>query len=121
MAAMDNNITINYWPFRGRAGAVMLMLDHAGIPYEHKSEFADIAKVSSSFGGPFDTFAPPVVQDGSKVYSQSTAVAVWAGRKAGLTEGVDDIKAYQVRPHLLARSCASVLHVRYIPSCCPHF
>jgi len=96
MAAMDS-ITVNYWPQRGRAGSIFLMLDHAGIAYEHKSEFADLAKVASSFGGPHDTFAPPIVQDGPKIYSQSTATAMWAGRKAGLTEGVDEIKALQVR------------------------
>jgi len=63
--------------------------------YEHKSDFPDIAKVCSAFGGPNDVFAPPVVQDGDKIYSQSIACAMWAGRKAGLTEGVDDVKALQ--------------------------
>lgn len=90
-------VKIFYWPMRGRAGATMLMLEDAGIPYEHKSDFPDIASVASAFGGPLDTFAPPIVQDGPKTYSQSTVTAMWAGRKAGLTEGVDEIKAMQVR------------------------
>ena len=78
----------------------MLMLDYAGIAYEHKSEMSHLSTVASAFGGQLDTFAPPIVQDGSKTYSQSTALAMWAGRKAGLMEGVDEIKAMQVRPHM---------------------
>ena len=87
---------VNYWPMRGRAGSVFLMLDYAGIEYEHKSEFSELATLCSAFGAATDTFAPPIVQDGDKIYSQSTACAVWAGRKAGLAEGVDDIKAMQI-------------------------
>ena len=56
-----------------------------------------LAGVASAFGaGARDTFAPPIVVDGGKTYSQSTACATWAGRKCGLADGVDDIKAMQI-------------------------
>lgn len=105
-------VKIFYWPCRGRAGATILMMEHAGIAYEHKSEFSDIATVASAFGGPNDTFAPPIVQDGPNFYSQSTTLAMWAGRKAGLLEGVDELKAMQVRP-IMCVTCT--LHSLSLP------
>ena len=79
----------------GRAGAALRMLEYRNIPFTLTTDFPSLATVSSSFGAVGDTFAPPIVVDGDKTYSQSTAVCLWAGRKCGLDEGVDDIKAMQ--------------------------
>lgn len=66
------------------------MLEHAKIPYEHKSDFSEIASVCGAFGCENSTtFAPPVVQDGDTMVSQSTACCMYIGEKCGLVEGVD--------------------------------
>jgi hypothetical protein len=93
-----DEIIVTYWPMRGpAAGAVFLMLDYAKIPYVRKTSYHDLAKVCSNFGGPFDTFAPPVVQYGSLLYSQPIVVILWAARRAGLTphSADDELKAIQ--------------------------
>jgi glutathione S-transferase len=91
------SLTVYYWPMAGRAGAVLRMLEHAGISYVHKSEFPDLASVCSAFGAGADTFAPPVVVDGDLTISQSTACAVYIGQKCNLVppEGVNVAKAFQ--------------------------
>ena len=99
----------------------MRMLEEAGIDYEHKQEFGDIASVSSAFGAKGSAFAPPVVVDGSYVISQSTACALCkltghtkhgreskltlfslnrlrvtdVGKCCGFTKGMDESKAVQ--------------------------
>jgi hypothetical protein len=95
MAALASGIKVFYWPMYGRAGAALRMLEYRNIPFTLTTDFPSLATVSSSFGAVGDTFAPPIVVDGDKTYSQSTAVCLWAGRKCGLDEGVDDIKAMQ--------------------------
>jgi len=86
---------VYYWPMFGRGGASMRMLEEAGIDYEHKQEFGDIASVSSAFGAKGSAFAPPVVVDGSYVISQSTACALYVGKCCGFTKGMDESKAVQ--------------------------
>lgn len=85
MSGFAGTVTVNYWPMLGRAGSTIRMLEHAGVPYTVKSEFPDIAGVGSAFGcSKYDTFAPPIVQDGDFVISQSTACAAYVGEKCGL-------------------------------------
>ena len=96
MAALVPSVDVYYWPMMGRAGAVMHMLNYAKIPYTHKSDFGDIASIGSAFGSSAgDTFAPPIVVDGDVTVSQSIACCVYIGKKCGLVEGLDEIKALQ--------------------------
>jgi len=95
------NLTVYYWPMMGRAGPVIRMLDYAGVPYTHKSEFGEIASVCGAFGAQTTVFAPPVVVDGDYKISQSTATAMYVGKKAGLTKGMDEDKALQILADLI--------------------
>ena len=85
MSGFNGAVTVYYWPMFGRAGATVRMLEHAGIPYNFKSDFPDIAGHASTFGCTArDTFAPPIVQDGDYFISQSTTCALYVGDKCGL-------------------------------------
>jgi len=97
----SNDLTVYYWPMLGRGGATMRILDYAGVPYTHKSEFGEIAGVGGAFGAQSTTFAPPILVDGDFTISQSTAVAFYVGKKCGLTEGMDDSKAIQILADLI--------------------
>jgi glutathione S-transferase len=97
----SKDLTVYYWPMMGRAGAVMRMLDYAGVPYKHKSEFGEIASVCGAFGAQTTVFAPPVVVDGDYKISQSTAIAMYVGKKCGLTKGMDEDKALQILADLI--------------------
>lgn len=80
----------------GRANSIIRMLQHAQIDYVHKSEMSDFASICSAFGASSNTFAPPVVQDGDFVISQTLGAAMYVGNKAGLNEGIDSVpKAVQ--------------------------
>lgn len=91
----SDKVKVYYWPAFGRAGAIIRMLEHVGQEYEHISDFPTIAGVASAFGGPGDTFAPPVLIDGDTTLGQSTAIVQYVGAKAGLDQGVDRFKAAQ--------------------------
>ena len=96
MSTLASTVQVYYWPMLGRSGAVVRMLEHSGTPYEHISEFSEIAKRGSAFGGDAaDTFAPPIVVDGDFQISQSTAVTLYIGNKVGLNEGLNQSKAVQ--------------------------
>ena len=43
-------LVVYNWPMMGRFGAQFLMLDHAGIKYEHIESLDEIISVSSVFG-----------------------------------------------------------------------
>jgi len=66
---------------QGRAGATQQILSYAGIPFEHVSEMPQLAGICGAFGAESTTFAPPVVQDGDYTISQSTACAMYCGKK----------------------------------------
>ena len=86
MSTFEGPVSVYYWPMFGRAGSVVRMLEHAGVPYTFKSEFPEIAACGSAFGSTKqDTFAPPIVQDGEFFISQSTACALYVGEKCGLS------------------------------------
>jgi len=81
-------VTVINWPMQGRFGAQYLMMDHAGIKYTDKTEFEDIAGVTTAFGATgVGTVAPPVIIDGDLTISQSYAQNIYIGRKAGLETG----------------------------------
>jgi glutathione S-transferase len=71
----------------GRCGAQFLMLDYAGLKYEHKESLEEIISVSSVFGAQTGNFAPPVIVDGDMILSQSYSQCIYIGRKAGLEPG----------------------------------
>ena len=73
----------------------MRILEYAGIPFVHKSEFPEIAAEASAFGANGDTFAPPILKDGDFTISQSTACAMYAGEKAGINNFDSYPKALQ--------------------------
>lgn len=94
--ANNDVVKIYYWPMHGRAGALFRMLEHAGIKYEHISDFQAIASKGSAWKGSGKTFAPPIVVDGKYEISQSTATCLYIGKKAGLIpKGFDECKANQ--------------------------
>merc|ERR1712100_83603 len=95
------SVTIYYWPMHGRASACFRICDYAGIEYTHKSEFPEIASVGGAFGAESTTFAPPIVVDGDYTISQSTAAAMYLGKKAGLLDGVDEYKTMQILADLI--------------------
>jgi glutathione S-transferase len=72
------------------------MLEHTGTAYNNVSDRGKFADVMSKFGASGDCFAPPVVQDGDFVVSQSTACSMYLGKKLGLTPaGYNDYKCMQ--------------------------
>lgn len=103
IAVMDKRtLTLYYWPFMGRAGAVVRMLDATKTPYKWISvdrnhptspESVEMLSMLSARARPYhavtgtctdcDTFAPPVVVDGDAVVSQSVAVAMHVGDRVG--------------------------------------
>jgi hypothetical protein len=80
-------IVVYNWPMLGRFGAQFLMMDHAGIEYEHIEEFDQLAAKCTAFGGKVGNVAPPILVDGSMALSQSYAQSIYIGRKAGLETG----------------------------------
>lgn len=92
-------LQLYYWPFLGRAGALVRMLDAAGTPYEWVStdQMPHFMGVLSSRARSFspvtgtctdcDTFAPPVIVDGATTISQSVAAAMYVGEKVGFGGG----------------------------------
>eukprot|EP00567_Pseudictyota_dubia_P016116 CAMPEP_0197435650 /NCGR_PEP_ID=MMETSP1175-20131217/3215_1 /TAXON_ID=1003142 /ORGANISM="Triceratium dubium, Strain CCMP147" /LENGTH=219 /DNA_ID=CAMNT_0042964747 /DNA_START=125 /DNA_END=784 /DNA_ORIENTATION=+ len=88
-------IKIYYWPFLGRAGPAVRMLREAGVEYEQITEMADMASKCAAFGAETGTIAPPVLEDGDTVISQSTAVTMYVGKKYGFP-APDDCKALQL-------------------------
>jgi putative NADH-flavin reductase len=88
MAEAASPMKIFYWPMFGRAGAILRMCEHAGAEYEVISEFGDLQKVCGAFGGDSEVFAPPAVQDGDIIISQSGACAMYVGDKLGFNKGV---------------------------------
>ena len=82
-------VVVYYHPALGRAGAIIRMLDYAGVPYEHVSSFPD--SLCGAFGSATGTtFAPPVVSDGDFAVSQSTAATLYVGKMTGLTSHLSD-------------------------------
>ena len=73
------------WPMMGRCGAQFLMLDYAGLKYEHKESLEEIISVSSVFGAQTGNFAPPVIVDGDMILSQSYSSAFTSGGRLGLS------------------------------------
>jgi glutathione S-transferase len=82
----------------GRFGAQFLMLDYAGIEYEHIESLEGIVAVSSAFGAQTGNFAPPIIVDGDMApLSQSYSQCIYIGRKAGLEPaGFCQFKATQM-------------------------
>lgn len=97
------SLKVYYWPMAGRAGSVFRMLEHSGIPYEHKSTYPEIAEMASAFGAATDTFAPPIIVDGDITVSQSTACSIYVGQKCNLCppEGVNGAKVFQYMADLV--------------------
>jgi len=90
-----SKLTLYYWPLLGRANAAVRMLEEAGIEYEHVSDMKQLAGKASAFGAQGTTFAPPIVQDGDKIISQTIAVNQYIGEKCGFDKGVDRALALQ--------------------------
>jgi len=88
------SITLYYWPVHARCGALVAMLEEKGVAYEH---VADKAKMPCAAFGAADSvnIAPPVIKDGDKLISQSTACTMYLGKRLGFDKGVDDCLALQ--------------------------
>jgi len=89
-------IKVYYWNMLARGAAPLRILEHTETPYEYISEMPKFGAVMSKFGANTDCFAPPVVEDGDYIISQSTAATMYLGKKLGLTPpGYDDFKTMQ--------------------------
>jgi glutathione S-transferase len=88
-------VSVYYWGMLGRSSAAQRMLTCAGIEYSHKSDFGEIAEKASAFGAQGPNFAPPILVDGDLILSQSSAVTMHAGEKAGFDKGVHKCLAVQ--------------------------
>jgi len=91
------SVVVYYWGgMLGRSSAAQRMLTQAGVSYEVKSDFGEIAQKSAVFGAQGTNFAPPIVADGDQVISQSIAVAMHVGQKCGFDKGISSMpKAIQ--------------------------
>mmetsp|Transcript_143185 Transcript_143185/g.249714 ORF Transcript_143185/g.249714 Transcript_143185/m.249714 type:complete len:232 (+) Transcript_143185:1-696(+) len=91
-----DKITLYYWPMHFRCGALVYMMEQAGVPYEHVSDKALMATKATVFGAEAGVnIAPPILDDGGKLISQSTACTMYLGKKLGFDKGVDDCLAVQ--------------------------
>lgn len=97
MSASADQITLYYWgvPSGGRAGAVIRMMEERKVPFNHVSSRDEMATKVSAFGADGVNIAPPVIQDGTRCLSQSTACSFYIGKKLGFDKGVDDALAFQ--------------------------
>jgi glutathione S-transferase len=91
----SEKITLYYWPLFARAGALFRMLEEKGVPYEHKSSKEEMAAKASVFGASGVNIAPPIIEDGGAIISQSTACAMYLGKKLGFDKGVDPCLSVQ--------------------------
>lgn len=82
-AAPSGPIKIFYWPFQGRGASAMRMLAEAKIPFEHISDFSELAAKCALFGAKSPTLAPPILVDDGRAVSQSLAIAAYVGSKYG--------------------------------------
>mmetsp|Transcript_63282 Transcript_63282/g.184957 ORF Transcript_63282/g.184957 Transcript_63282/m.184957 type:complete len:234 (-) Transcript_63282:38-739(-) len=89
-------ITLYYWPMHFRCGALIYMMEEKGVTYEHVSEKEKMATKATAFGATTGiNIAPPIIEDGGKLISQSTACTMYLGKKLGFDKGVDDCFAVQ--------------------------
>ncbi|CAB9503381.1 Glutathione S-Transferase [Seminavis robusta] len=89
-------VKVYYWPgFMGRAGASIRMLHEAGVAFEHVSDMGEMSQKAAAFGAETGNIAPPIVEDGDLIYSQSTACAMYIGKTYGFP-APDDCKAVQI-------------------------
>mmetsp|Transcript_10503 Transcript_10503/g.17455 ORF Transcript_10503/g.17455 Transcript_10503/m.17455 type:complete len:222 (+) Transcript_10503:65-730(+) len=92
----SDKITIYYWPVHFRCGALMYMMEERGVPYEHVSDKVKMAAKATAFGATKGiNIAPPILDDGGKLISQSTACTMYLGKKLGFDKDVDDCLAVQ--------------------------
>jgi len=95
-AHQGGELTLYYWPLAARVSAILRMLDESKTPFTWKTDRADIAPVSSGWGAPTDTYAPPILKDGNSLISQSLAVTAHIGARTGYDLGIScPIKALQ--------------------------
>ena len=90
----------SYWPFLGRGGCLVRMLEHTSTPYEYVSEAGRFGEVMGRWGASTGCFAPPVVVDGGYTISQSTATCMYVGDKCGLN-GQPSFDSFKAQQHLL--------------------
>jgi len=84
----NGELTLYYWPAVARVGAALRMLHESKTPFTWKTEFDDFKAVSSGWGAPTTTYAPPILKDGESLISQSLAIAVHVGRRCGYDKGI---------------------------------
>jgi glutathione S-transferase len=92
----SGKINLYYWPFFPRCAALVRMMEESGVEYEHISQKDIMATKCSAFGATAGVnIAPPVIEDGSKIISQSTACCMYLGKRLGFDKGVDECLAVQ--------------------------
>jgi len=84
-----SKITLTYFDAPGRAHAIRVALFAAGVAFEDKRiTFPDWGALKPKTPGG----ALPVIEVDGKVYTQSAAIARWAGKKSGMYPK-DDLEA----------------------------
>jgi glutathione S-transferase len=86
--------SLYYWPgLQGRGEFVRLALEDAGAPYEDvaRAGAAGMGAMSELLAGGQDkAFAPPVLQDGDLVVSQTANILMYLGPRLDLAPGDED-------------------------------
>jgi hypothetical protein len=83
----DEPIKLYYWPIVARNAAIIRMFDHAKVKYEWISDKEKMNELASAWGAQGDTFAPPIIIQGTEKVSQQVACAMWAANKCKYTGG----------------------------------
>ncbi|GMH39298.1 hypothetical protein BSKO_07196 [Bryopsis sp. KO-2023] len=84
--------TLYYWPgFKGRGELVRLMFEEAGVAYRDVAKEEDAAETVTEFffkGGQkagFPARAPPAIQNGDFVLSETAVIMSYLGKKLGIS------------------------------------
>lgn len=94
-AMSSEKVTLYYWPAFARAGALIRMLEEKGVPYEHKSSKEEMAAKATAFGASGVNIAPPIIEDGGTIISQSVACTMYLGKRLGFDKGADPCLSVQ--------------------------
>jgi len=89
----SNQTTVGYWPIRGLAGGVRLLLDYCGVPYTNKcytdgNEWFEQDKPLHAVKNDFPNL--PYLVDGDNIITESSAILHYIPIKAGKRELIGD-------------------------------
>lgn len=85
---MSDKIILFYHPIHARCGSLVYMMEAKGVAYEHEKDKSKFP--ATAFGDAKGiNIAPPILNDGGKLISQSRACTMYLGMKLGFDKDVD--------------------------------